>query len=254
MESGLTYMKARIYDPVVGRFLSGDPIAFTGSPFTFNRYAYGNDNPYRYTDPTGMCTGSNISNDDGSCKGGGFTEDAKGDAQLARYNQYKADFSQDHTSAFTGASMQVAQIEPEPSEETRVEETMRETLKPMSTEEEIKEQEKYNEQQKAQARSTRSWLASRAGIPQKAINVLDFVEQYGKAPQGYTGGRIFQNREGILPAGGPYHEYDVDPTPARGSGLTRNAERIIYEPATGRAWYTSDHYASFTEFPTSAVP
>jgi RHS repeat-associated protein len=52
-ESGLTYMKARIYDPVVGRFLSGDPSAFNGDPFKFNRYAYGNDNPYRYTDPTG---------------------------------------------------------------------------------------------------------------------------------------------------------------------------------------------------------
>ncbi len=53
-ESGLTYMKARIYDAQVGRFLSGDPQSFQDSnPFSFNRYAYGNDNPYRYIDPSG---------------------------------------------------------------------------------------------------------------------------------------------------------------------------------------------------------
>ncbi|MGQ0429579.1 MAG: RHS repeat domain-containing protein [Gammaproteobacteria bacterium] len=54
-ESGYTYMQARFYDPLVGRFLSTDPIHFQDSnPFTFNRYAYANNNPFRYTDPTGM--------------------------------------------------------------------------------------------------------------------------------------------------------------------------------------------------------
>lgn len=53
-ESGLTYAQARFYDPVIGRFLSIDPIGFTDDPFTFGRYGYGNGNPYRYTDPTGM--------------------------------------------------------------------------------------------------------------------------------------------------------------------------------------------------------
>jgi len=53
-ESGYAYMQARFYDPLVGRFLSTDPIHFQdGNPFTFNRYAYANNNPYRYTDPTG---------------------------------------------------------------------------------------------------------------------------------------------------------------------------------------------------------
>ncbi len=45
-ETGLTYAKARFYDAQVGRFLSVDPVAFTGDPFTFNRYAYANNNPY----------------------------------------------------------------------------------------------------------------------------------------------------------------------------------------------------------------
>jgi RHS repeat-associated protein len=55
-ESGYTYMQARFYDAAVGRFLSIDPVGFQdSSPFTFNRYSYANNNPYRYTDPTGMC-------------------------------------------------------------------------------------------------------------------------------------------------------------------------------------------------------
>ncbi len=46
-------MQARYYDPVIGRFYSNDPVGFTGNAHSFNRYAYANNNPYRYTDPDG---------------------------------------------------------------------------------------------------------------------------------------------------------------------------------------------------------
>ena len=46
-------MQARYYDPVIGRFYSNDPIGYR-DVHSFNRYAYANNNPYRYTDPTGM--------------------------------------------------------------------------------------------------------------------------------------------------------------------------------------------------------
>lgn len=63
-ESGYTYMQARFYDPLVGRFLSTDPIHFVDeNPFSFNRYSYANNNPYRYIDPFGLSpaeTGSRI--------------------------------------------------------------------------------------------------------------------------------------------------------------------------------------------------
>lgn len=50
----LTYMQQRYYDPVIGRFYSNDPVGFSASnPMMFNRYAYANNNPYRYTDPDG---------------------------------------------------------------------------------------------------------------------------------------------------------------------------------------------------------
>ena len=53
-EIGLIYFGARWYDPSLGRFLSVDPIEFyEGNIFSFNRYAYANNNPYSYVDPDG---------------------------------------------------------------------------------------------------------------------------------------------------------------------------------------------------------
>jgi RHS repeat-associated protein len=54
---GLSYMQARYYDPVIGRFYSNDPVGYSpNNPVgSFNRYSYVNNNPYKYTDPTGMC-------------------------------------------------------------------------------------------------------------------------------------------------------------------------------------------------------
>jgi RHS repeat-associated protein len=56
---GLTYMQQRYYDPVIGRFYSNDPIGGfehlkgTNGTHGFNRYAYANNNPYKFTDPDG---------------------------------------------------------------------------------------------------------------------------------------------------------------------------------------------------------
>jgi RHS repeat-associated protein len=53
-DTGLVYMQQRYYEPLAGRFLSVDPVttdAKTGEGF--NRYVYGNNNPYRFKDPDG---------------------------------------------------------------------------------------------------------------------------------------------------------------------------------------------------------
>jgi RHS repeat-associated protein len=53
-DTGLVYMQQRYYDPVAARFMSTDPVltdADTGG--SFNRYAYVNNNPYKYVDPDG---------------------------------------------------------------------------------------------------------------------------------------------------------------------------------------------------------
>jgi RHS repeat-associated protein len=50
----LYFMKARFYDPTVGRFLQPDSIVPDyGNPQSLNRYSYVLNNPLKYTDPTG---------------------------------------------------------------------------------------------------------------------------------------------------------------------------------------------------------
>jgi RHS repeat-associated protein len=52
--SGLSYFGGRWYNPMVGRFYSADPQRFRDDiPLSFNRYAYGNNNPYRFADLNG---------------------------------------------------------------------------------------------------------------------------------------------------------------------------------------------------------
>lgn len=52
--TGLSYFGARYYDPLVGRFNGIDPQGFDeGNLHSFNRYAYANNNPYKFVDPDG---------------------------------------------------------------------------------------------------------------------------------------------------------------------------------------------------------
>ena len=54
LEVGLVHMGGRIYDPVIGRFLTADPnVQYPLSPQSYNRYVYVNNNPLSFTDPTG---------------------------------------------------------------------------------------------------------------------------------------------------------------------------------------------------------
>ena len=89
-------------------------------------------------------------------------------------------------------------------------------------------------------------------IPQHATDTLDTVRQTGAAPSGYRGGRTFANdgRGGgqVLPTtdaqGRPitYQEWDVQPYQR---GVDRGVERIV-TGSDGRAYYTDNHYDTFT--------
>ena len=47
-------MNARLYDPVLGRFLAPDPVVTDPScSLDFNRYMYARNNPMLYTDESG---------------------------------------------------------------------------------------------------------------------------------------------------------------------------------------------------------
>lgn len=52
--TGLVYMQQRYYDPMLGVFLSVDPVTAYSNPISqFHRYRYANNNPYKFTDPDG---------------------------------------------------------------------------------------------------------------------------------------------------------------------------------------------------------
>ena len=85
--------------------------------------------------------------------------------------------------------------------------------------------------------------APETGPPKKAYDLLAALQDRQGVPlPGYVGGRDFQNRERRLPKG-HYREYDVNP---KIRGHSRDAERIVIEQRTGKAYYTGDHYQTFT--------
>ncbi len=54
-ESGLVYLRARMYEPQLGRFLQRDPVSgYKRSPASLHRYAYARANPCTLVDPTGL--------------------------------------------------------------------------------------------------------------------------------------------------------------------------------------------------------
>ena len=50
-ETGLYYYRNRYYNPVIGRFVTKDPIGLNGGA---NRYVYVSNNPVNYIDPLGL--------------------------------------------------------------------------------------------------------------------------------------------------------------------------------------------------------
>ena len=91
-----------------------------------------------------------------------------------------------------------------------------------------------------------------SAIPAYAWDTLDYVRSHHAPPSGFYGGRYFgnygKNAEAKLPleASGrriSYQEWDVH---RRRIFRSRGPERII-TGSDGRAWYTADHYCTFTE-------
>ncbi|HKX58891.1 MAG TPA: RHS repeat-associated core domain-containing protein [Steroidobacteraceae bacterium] len=65
---GLIHMNGRVYDPVVGRFLSADP--YVTQPFhgqALNRYSYVLNSPLAFTDPTGFDPVPCLATQSGDC-------------------------------------------------------------------------------------------------------------------------------------------------------------------------------------------
>lgn len=92
-------------------------------------------------------------------------------------------------------------------------------------------------------------------IPAQALQALAHIRATGQPPPGCEGGRRFGNYGDDggqkLPEtdarGGRIHyqEWDIHP---KVPGRNRGAERLV-TGSDGRAWFTSDHYRTFTEVP-----
>jgi ribonuclease T1 len=109
----------------------------------------------------------------------------------------------------------------------------------------------YNKQQNNRTNNTptNTNTINDGTIPEKVYAVVQYIKANNKAMDGYVGGRVFTNREKILPqqdatgAGINYQEWDVNP---KVQGQNRGTERIC-TGSDGRSWYTNDHYRTFTE-------
>ncbi|MFG2055211.1 polymorphic toxin-type HINT domain-containing protein [Micromonospora sp. NPDC048930] len=71
--TGLTHIGAREYDPGLGRFISVDPVQDLSDPQQWNAYAYSNNSPISFADPTGLKSCS-----DDACAPGADYEDLNG--------------------------------------------------------------------------------------------------------------------------------------------------------------------------------
>ena len=114
---GLTYMQARYYDPVIGRFYSNDPVDALGhmnglqGVQGFNRYAYANNNPYKYVDPDGEAviyagfTGGGNAGVSGDNAGGVFLDVSLDGIKFGTYTSHEIGSSTGTPSAGTGFEM-----------------------------------------------------------------------------------------------------------------------------------------------------
>jgi RHS repeat-associated protein len=64
--TGLTQLGERAYDPAVGRFISADPVVDLSDPQQMHGYAYANNSPVSFSDPSGLLR----SGPDGECPRG----------------------------------------------------------------------------------------------------------------------------------------------------------------------------------------
>jgi len=98
-----------------------------------------------------------------------------------------------------------------------------------------------------------SGIVEARDVPREALATLAYIRAHDASPPGHVGGRRFGNYgrsgEQKLPQrdaqGRPidYREWDIHP---KVPGRNRGPQRLV-TGSDGRAWYTADHYATYTE-------
>jgi len=210
------YDHARSHDFTMGRFLSPDKVGGrVANPQSWNRYTYALNNPLKYVDPDGH---------QAAPPSAPPPTTSVMDLILHYYRQAMS-------------SMGMGDAVPVVWQNGRFSTATPQADKSLQTAVKV---------------ATVAAVVAGVVVPQKAVDTLTTVEKTGDAPAGFVGGKDFKNdgRDGgqVLPkqdASGDavtYKEYDVDP---KVSGTPRNAERIVVG-SDGTAYYTNDHYKTFT--------
>ena len=265
--TGLYDYHARLYDPVIGRFISPDPIVPEPfNPQAFNRYSYVVNNPLKYIDPTGHAKVELIGDDldIGRCgladcgSSSAFNNQLMGPPgpQLLASNDLQGTGGKSG-SGRTNDGVSGSQIEPPdptPWDLIGIFKEIPQLIGAVGS----KIWKLFSKQASKEANELKKatdLAVDAAKVPNRAIDSLQTIRKTGAPPQGYKGGRIWENdgRKGsqVLPrtdqGGNPitYREYDINP---HQPGVGRGVERIVIG-SDGRAYYTPDHYRTFNEIP-----
>lgn len=312
--TGLTQVGARYYDAALGRFISVDPVMDLTDPQQWNAYAYANNNPATFTDPTGLIARiqddgyspsparlnpSAIVQKPGTNRQGRYTpgyEPAVADprsvtaqvpAILSQFDALrKARDGAGFVALYDSVTPEQAKAMPYDQWNLIGVEAWhyRDTLLVCAEIEctpcpDTACQLQYGAVVVAgfalpllggllartlPAAAARGSAAANAAIrpaqvafgpvPESAWATFGRVQSKGSPLPGYKGGSMFANdgraSSQILPqstgGGSPitYREWDVNPYV---KGVPRGPERIV-TGSDGSAYYTSDHYGSFTQF------
>ena len=212
--TGLIYFGARFYDPEVGRFTTVDPARDGG-----NWYVYCSNNPIYFIDLDGLYQSP-------AWMRALIPGQVSWDNAVTAWENGKYGEAALWTGVMLGEQYMFVY-----------------TWKSSSTVSNGTKLAQKSNSVVARSKGTSSTVK----VPQKAYDVADDVlRNNGAPPNGYKGGRVFQNdaRAGgqKLPDGVKYKEYDVNPYI---KGQNRGPERIVIGD-DGSVWYTSDHYNTFT--------
>ena len=219
----LQYLRARYYDPTVGRFLSRDPFpAQAADTQTFNRYVYVKNNPTNYVDPSGeyletVWDGLNF---------GASMIQYWGCSTVpgADCSGYLLDILAD------GAAVATPFVPAGVTKLRYADEAV----------DGLKAADKAADGVRATKKGT-EFITTPDGVTHDLRPTLKRIESGGTHPHPRDGS-VFRNDDGLLPKqpDGYYREY-VHPTPGRdGPGLMR-----VIRGSDGSMWFSPDHYDTF---------
>jgi RHS repeat-associated protein len=212
--TGLQYLRARYYDPATGQFITRDPLETQ----TRQPYAYANNSPTNYTDPTGLISFNDIS------------EAAAGALDAASFGFSTklagAAFGFDADCAEWGPGFAIGQGGG----------TVIGAVNPVGALGAI-----VKTGARGAAKGPGAPFPTRPVRPDKIHGLEDALARARKGENRISpDGKIFENRYGNLPEG-RYTEWDV-PTPGVAGPGKR---RLVFNKDTGEAFYTWNHYNDF---------